>query len=141
MPLGGAVVTAAIPLIGSAIGGLLGMGGAGRAAKAKHDAQIAAAGRVDVATQKGQDRIDMALNNANEGLASANTVGQAKVNEETERGNSTLQKGFEGEKSNLDPYLTAGAGGIKSLQDYVNSKPTFSFNPSDLQNDPGYQFQ
>ncbi len=140
MPAGG-LVTAAIPLIGSAVGGLLGMSGAGRAGKALANANIAAEHGSLAATQDAKDRIDRTLTDASTNVGSANQVAQDKVNQETERGNSTLQRGFDAQSANLNPYLAGGQTGINSLAQYASTRPAFSFNPSDLQNDPGYQFQ
>ena len=70
---------------------------------------------------------------------------QTGVNNAVGSANSTLGDVYGQESSNLDPYLQAGQQGITSLSDML--KPggdltkQFSFNPSDLTQDPGYQFQ
>ncbi len=121
---------AALPIVGSIAGGILGSQASTRAGKAVSNANIAA-----------EHGVLSAAGGASSGLTDATQSAKEQVNQGTEFANNTLQRGFEGQRTNLQPYLDSGQQGINSLADYAASKPTFSFNPSDLQNDPGYQFQ
>ncbi len=121
---------AIIPLVGSIAGGILGSQASTRAAKAVANANIAA-----------EHGVLGAAAGATSGLTEAQKSATEQVNQSTEGANNTLQRGFEGQRDNLQPYLDSGQQGVSSLAQYAASKPQFSFNPSDLQNDPGYQFQ
>lgn len=58
--------------------------------------------------------------------------------------NDAIKKGVEGGQQLLSPYADAGKNALSSLQDLsgANGPLTnkFSFNPADLQKDPGYAF-
>ncbi len=60
-------------------------------------------------------------------------------------GNAVLQNVYNQQSDNLNPYLQAGQQGINSLSSMLQPggelTKQFSYNPSDLQNEPGYQFQ
>ncbi len=121
---------ALIPLIGSIASGLLGKSGAERAGKKLSDANIAA-----------EHGVLGAAAGATSGLTEAGQSAREQVNQGTEFANNTLQRGFEGQRDNLNPYMDAGRTGINALAEYATHRPNFSFNPSDLEHDPGYQFQ
>jgi len=123
---------AAVPIIGSVLGGLLGFSAAGRAGKAIANANIAAEHGVLDATKQGQAGVEQAGYNA-----------PALVNAATGEANNTLQKGLDSQTANLQPYLAGGAQGTNSLAAYAASNPTFKFAPTmeELENTPGYKFQ
>ncbi len=70
---------------------------------------------------------------------------QGRVGDAVQQGNQVLSNVYGNEKSNLDPYLQAGQQGISSLSSMLQPggelTRQFSYSPTDLQNDPGYQFQ
>ncbi len=114
----------------SLLGDFFAFQSAGRAGNAVANAGIAA-----------EHGVLGAASGASSGLTEAGQSAKEQVNQGTEFANNTLQRGFEGQRTNLEPYLDSGQQGINSLAQYAASKPQFSFNPTDLQNDPGYQFQ
>jgi hypothetical protein len=130
MPFGGLLIGAGTSLIS----GFLGSSAASRAAKLQAQAGQAAAGQVDKATGD-------AISAGYAGIGQANTaIGTGVTNANTAIGNaSTTDAGIYGDMTKgIQPYQTAGTYGLNQLQSKAG---TFSFNPSDLSNDPGYQFQ
>lgn len=125
----------------SLFGSVFGYINSGRAAKNISTANMDAMHGVIDATQGAQGRIDKTLAESNTNVTNAGQTAVQQVNDSTTSANSTLQQMLDKQTGNLDPYLSAGKQGVSSLADYAASKPTFSFNPTDLQNDPGYQFQ
>lgn len=129
MPIG-AIIGAGTSLVG----GLIGSSAAKAAAKTQAAAGQAVAGSIDKATgqaiQAGYDGITQANGAVDAGTAAANKyIGDA----------GTAQQGIYGNMTaGLQPYQAAGTYGLDKLQ---STAGTFSFNPSDLENDPGYQFQ
>lgn len=87
--------------------------------------------------QTGEAGLNTAVSGAQAGVNAATATGVQGVNSATTAG----QQAVGGAAAQTQPYVGAGQAGISALQDYALSKPTFSFNPGDLQNDPGYQFQ
>ncbi len=134
-------ITIGVPIAGQLISGLFGASQANRNAKRISDAATSAQHGVLTSGQDASDRVAGAYTNAHDALESSNQVAQGKVNEGTDRANGTLQQGYDAQVGNLNPYLTAGSTGVQKLVDYATTRPAFSFNPSDLENDPGYQFQ
>ena len=78
-------------------------------------------------------------------IGNATTAAQTGVNNAVGSANNTLAGVAGAETSNLSPYLAAGQQGITSLASMLQPggalTQQFSFNPSDLTQDPGYQFQ
>jgi hypothetical protein len=133
MPFGG-LLSAGVAGVTSVVGGLIGGSAASKAAKAQSAANQAAANQVNqaVGTASGlgyagmtdsNNAINTGVNLANQEIAGAGQ-GQAAV-----YGDMT---------SRLQPYQAAGTYGLNQLQ---STAGTFDFNPTNLQNDPGYQFQ
>jgi hypothetical protein len=91
------------------------------------------------------DKIAGTTSDAQAGMKQAVGQGNAEMFNTTAQGNDALTGSYDAQKANLDPYLQAGQQGIGSIADMM--KPggeltkQFDFNPTDLQNDPGYQFQ
>lgn len=92
---------------------------------------------------------------ANNALNDAKREGQQMVGDATKTGQDAVATGVSGANQTLtdsqkqqlalfQPYIKTGTDSIASLQDLsgANGPLTnkFSFNPSDLQNDPGYAF-
>lgn len=115
-------IAAAVPAI---IGGAASIGGAliGSSASSKAAAQQAAA------YQQAQKQISDAI-----------AGGQANVGNNVGIANSILGNGL----SLYQPYIQAGTNSISAIQNLAGANgplaQQFSFNPTDLQNDPGYQF-
>lgn len=61
------------------------------------------------------------------------------------QGINTLSGMYDQSRSGFQPYAQGGLESFNNLNSMVNSgqfnNPKFSFNPQDLQNTPGYQFQ
>lgn len=114
----------------SILGDITGFIDTGRAGKSISDSNIAAEhGVLDQQT------------NANTNVPAAGAAGNKAVSDAANSANTKLSGALASETSNLTPYLTAGQKGVQGLSDYAASKPSFSFTPGDLANDPGYQFQ
>lgn len=126
------MAAAAIPVVGSVIGGILGSIGSGRAAKAQSDAQIAAEHGVLGATGMGLNDVSGSL-----AINAPAVTNAANASNAYQQGNLNTQTGA------LAPFIGAGQAGATGLQNYAASNPTFSFAPTQaqLESTPGYQFQ
>lgn len=109
--------------VGSVIGGITGASAASDAAAAQQAAAMKAAGMATDAAKSAQAGEAAAVTGANQ----------------------TVQSTLAGQQAGLNPYQTAGTTGIGMLNQAVNPggslAGTFAFDPSNIQNDPGYQFQ
>lgn len=123
------------------ISDLLNFQSAGRAAKAVANSNIAAEHGVLDATKQGQASVENAVTSGQTGVTNAQQGGVGDVNAGVTGANNTLGQGFAGQTANLNPYLSAGQSGATGLQNYAASNPQFKFDASNIQNDPGYQFQ
>lgn len=127
-------IPAAIGIGGSLIQGFLGSHGAKSAAKTQAAASEAVAGSIDKATGE-------AIKAGYAGMTEANGA----LTDNTTKANGVLSDVYQNLSGTLDPYLAAGKQGLTSLTTALapggNLSKQFSFNPSDLENDPGYQFQ
>lgn len=126
--------------------GLIGFVNAGRAAKNLADQNQNAEQGVIQAQRSADTNVNAAGNAAIQSVNSGVQTGQAAVNQATGNANQTLGNVFAGESNNLDPYLQAGQVGLHGLQSLATSGPNggppqFSFDPSQVANDPAYQFQ
>ncbi len=118
----------------SLLGGLFGSSAAKKAAQQQAQASQQAQGVISnsvINSQAGESKgVEEANNQISSGVAGAN---------------STLADVFSGQRANLQPYLNAGAQGTTSLADWFKpgggGTTQFSYSGSDLENDPGYQFQ
>jgi hypothetical protein len=134
---------AAIPIIGSVLGGALGFLGAGRAAQAQSDAQIAAEHGVLGAAATGANAVTNQLGYGSQGV---NTAANEAIGNVSQYGNyaTNYQQGnLDTQTGALSPFIGAGQAGATGLQSYAASNPTFNFNPTpeQLAATPGYQFQ
>jgi hypothetical protein len=117
----------------SLIGGLIGSSSARKAAEQQRIAGEAAQKKVDYATgaavERGYAGIEQANNAVDAGTGAATKyIGDA----------GTAQKGVYADmKAGLTPYAESGTYGL----DKMKSQGDFSFNPKDLESEPGYQFQ
>lgn len=100
-----------------------------------------AAGTAATGYKNAKQGLADATSGANGQVIGAGDSAKGLVDARTGDANATLQSILDQIKGNTNPYVEGGQQGIAGLSDLVNNKPTFSFNPSDLQNDPGYQFQ
>jgi hypothetical protein len=70
---------------------------------------------------------------------------QAAINRASDQAQAGMNTAVQGANRYLDPYTTLGntaaANMNAALQEGGALSKQFSFNPSDLENDPGYQFQ
>lgn len=119
------------------IGDIAGIFTSGRAAHSVSDANIAAEHGVLGAAQGATSGISDAVGAGASGINAAGTG----VTDAANSANSNLQSHINSINSSTNPYMQAGQQAITSLSDYATKAPQFSFNPSNLQNDPGYQFQ
>ncbi len=115
-------VGAGVQGIGSIVGGLIGRGASKQAATAQANAQ--------------QGVID--------NTGKAVTQGYYDVNTGADRAQQTLQGTQQQQVAQYQPYQTAGATATSQLTDLTGANSPlnekFSFNPSDLESDPGYKF-
>lgn len=138
-------VTAAIGGIGSIVGGII----QGHAASSAAKIQSQAAQKVaDMATQAGntaKSDVNAATGTAIGRTDAATGTAIDTVNAKTDQANSTLSNVYSDQKSNLDPYLQAGQQGVTSLASMLQPggelTKQFAFDPSHIQDDPGYQFR
>lgn len=116
-----------IGMAGSLLGGIFGSSASKAAGK--------------TISNKGND-VGQSLDKATAGAIDAGYQGIGQANNAIGTGlgnaNGVLQGVYGTEMGNLNPYLSAGQSGIGQLGQLAGN---FSFNPSDLQNDPGYQFR
>lgn len=118
MPFGGAL-SLGISAGSSLLSGIFGSSAADKAANQAATAATAAADQAGVATNVGTGAITHAVD-----------TGQAGLSEAQKQQLALLQ-----------PQIAAGQDSTGALQKFASSTPSnFSFNPSDLQNDPGYKF-
>lgn len=131
MPL---LAAAGIGAAGSIIGGFLGSNASKKAAQIQQQNAQRVAGMATDAATSGSQIVDAAQGNAYNVLA-GNQNGTG----------SLLAALYSGQMGMLNPYQAAGTQGITSLANMLQPggelTQQFSFNPSDLENDPGYQFQ
>lgn len=138
MPFG--LAAAGISAGGSLLGGLFGSKGASNAAKQQAQELQQVIQNTNQAVASGQGGIDQGI-----GAVVNNTVqGQQDIGGGVQGAQSTLQGSQQQQEALYNPFVQAGTGSLASLQQLAGpSGPLaqqFSFNPSDLQNDPGYAF-
>lgn len=116
----------------------------GWANNALNDAKREGQQMVGDATTQGQQANSLATLQGMAGIAGATQTGQAGVNTGVAGANQTLTDSQKAQLAQLSPYATSGSTALSSLQQLSGPggplTNQFSFNPSDLQNDPGYQF-
>ncbi len=133
MPFGG-LLSAGIGLGTSLLGGVLGSSAASKAAKQQQENANRVAGMDSQAASGAQSGEGAAVGIANTGLSNAY---------DTQR--QTLAGVYGQQQQALQPYQQVGNTAAQGLNTALAPGGTlaqqFSFNPQDLQNDPGYQFQ
>lgn len=119
MPFGG-LLTAGVSAGSGLLSGVFGSKAAKKAAQQQAASQQQAIGVTQGAVQSGQ-----------QGVTAATGQGQANV-----------AAGVSGATNALSPYASLGPDAIASLKQLAGGQLSqqFSFNPSDLQSDPGYAF-
>ncbi len=125
------MAAAALPIIGSLVGGILGGNAANRAGNAINDTAISAEHGVLDNSASGQTQVQ-------------NTLGgnAINVNAGVNAGNNALSSGLASTTQNLNPYLQGGQQGTNSLQQYAASNPQFTApTAAQVEATPGYQFQ
>lgn len=136
MPFGGAL-SLGISGASSLLGGLFGSKGAKKAASQVRDGQIQGANYVNEQKGTGQQSIQQGLTD----LSGAVTQGQEGISTAGTDANNGLQASLEKQLALYLPYIQAGQTATGQLQQLSSATPDkFSFNPSDLSNDPGYKF-
>ena len=121
MPAAAMAVPAIISAGGSVAGGILGSSASKKAAKQQADSANQAIDLTNKAYSEGKTGIAQGTTDANQTL------------------NDSLAQILQ----MYSPYKQAGEGSLSTLQELANSGPLtekFQFNPTDLQNDPGYAF-
>lgn len=123
------IVPAVAQGIGSIVGGILG----NRAAKNAAGQIVDAQGRVIDLTKEAVDQGQQSITGAKQDI-STGTVGA----------NDVLGRSAADQVSLYSPYVGAGTESLNSLRQLAGSggplDQTFSFNPTDLDKDPGYAF-
>lgn len=118
----------------SIIGGILGARASDKAAKIQQENAQKVATMAQDATTKAQAGMTQAVGDANTGIQQSVTDATGK-----------LQGVYDTSTAAINPYQQLGQTGVSALADYMKpggaGTAQFSFNPSDLQNEPGYQFQ
>lgn len=119
---------------------------AGNQAAAGIDAATeAGAGAVQGATQTAVGGVNAATQAAQQGAIDASGRAIAAFGQGANEANTTLRETQQQQQANLDPYLRAGAAGATTLAQMLapggQLTQQFAFTPTDLRNDPGYQFQ
>lgn len=120
------------------IGGIQGSSAAHNAADAQNQGYTSAAGTVNNAVSNANPIIAQAAQTAGTGVTNAaTTAGAGVTNAATAAGT-----GVTGAAGNANDLLNTyiGSGNTASSQLSNLTSAGFSFNPSDLQNSPGYQF-
>jgi hypothetical protein len=148
MPLLGAGISA----VGSLVGGLVQGHAAGEAAKQQAATGKAVAGSIEHSTENAVNAGYAGINQANTAI----TGGTADATKAITAGTTGAQQYLTGAAGTqgdiyksltgaINPYQTAGAQGINQMATAMapggSLAQQFSFNPQDLENDPGYQFQ
>lgn len=143
MPFGG-LLTAGIGAGGSLISGITGGKAAKTAAQQLKDSQTAAIANTNKVTQAGQGGVFAATGAGQTGVSDATAQGQRGIDTGVAAANSTLDQSREQQLQLLQPYLQSGTNSLSSLQQLAGAggplDKTFSFDPSNLQSDPGYAF-
>ncbi len=130
MPLGGALVSGGVSLLG----GFLGSSAASKAAKQLNQTGQAVAGQIDKSTADAVNAGYAGITESNDAINSGTAAANKDISDA-----GTAQQGIYGtETAAINPYQNAGLVGLDKLQ---SSAGTFSYNPSDLESDPGYLFQ
>lgn len=131
-----------LPAVGSLAGDIFGFGGAGRAAGALSQADIAAMHGVLDATKAGQAGLQQAVGQGRTDLQTGLQTGIGDVQTGMNRANTTLGGAINSIVGNVSPYMQAGNQGITGLMQYAQQNPQFSFdNPQQWMNSPAYQWQ
>lgn len=75
-------------------------------------------------------------------LAGTSTnIGTGAITHAVDTGQAGISTAQQQQNALLQPYIQSGQNATNSLTQFANSTPQqFSFNPSDLASDPGYQF-
>lgn len=143
MPFAG-LGTAAISGGASILSGLFGGKSAKTAAQQLKDSQTAAIANTNKVTQAGQGGVFAATGAGQTGVSDATAQGQRGIDTGVAAANSTLDQSREQQLQLLQPYLQSGTNSLSSLQQLAGAggplDKTFSFDPSNLQSDPGYAF-
>jgi hypothetical protein len=129
MPLLGAGIAAGSSLIG----GFLQSRAPNKAGKIQSDAGLAVSGQIDKSTAAAVDAgykgIEQADNAVDAGIEhGGNYIRDAQGKQKNI---------YDDMRAGLDPYRDAGTLSLSRLQ----AQGDFAFNPKDLENEPGYQFQ
>lgn len=112
----------------SLLSNILGYFGSNKAAGQVSQGNLNAMAGILGASQGGQDLV-----------AGAGERARTAVSGATDAGNQTLRDVAEGIKTNLDPYLSSGAAGVKNLQRLADTG--FKFSYDDYRNDPAFNFE
>ena len=133
MPIAPAVGGALVSGGSSILSGILGNTAADKASSQLQQAQ-----------QQGINATQGAVTSGQTGVSSATAGGQAGVTAANQNANDILSSSSQQQQQLYQPYVQAGQSSVNSLQQLAGANgplaQQFSFNPSDLSADPGYQF-
>lgn len=137
-------ISAGISAGGSLLSGVLGSKAAKSAAATQQANANKVAGMATTAAGTAATGVTDAATTGANNITAATAAGQGSVADSVTGANSTLQNYLDQQKALYQPYQQAGTNSLASLQQLTGpSGPLsqqFSFNPSDLSSDPGYQF-
>jgi len=138
----------AIPAVTSVFSGILGSSASSNAAAIQQaqaqqsaNAELGAGQGIQSAYLGGQGQIQGATQTGTDAINSAVQSGQGSIASGTAGAQNALSGALSPQLANLAPYLQAGQSGLSGLQNFLSSTPGFSFDPSQIQNTPEYQFQ
>jgi hypothetical protein len=144
MPFGG-LLSAGIGGVTSIVGGLIGGSAASKAAKAQSAANQAAANQVNQAVGTAANLGYAGIAQSNSAINNGINTGTNAINSGVNLANQEIASAGQGQAavygdmtSGLQPYQAAGVQGLNKL---ASTAGTFNFDSTNLQNDPGYQFQ
>ena len=140
MPASLALIGPAIGGVSSLLGGIFGGNAASTASQQEVQALRNAITQTQQAVQGGQEAVDTGAGY----VSNAAQAGQTGIAGALAGGQANASQGNQWAQQLLAPFAGAGSNALTSLTQLAGPggplTNQFSFNPSDLQNDPGYQF-
>lgn len=126
-------ILAGVGILGSVAGGLIGSSGASNAGRTVGAAGTAVGNSINGATGG-------AINAGYTGLADA-TTNLGRGWEQVGNTNNLQSQLYNNTSATLQPYQAAGVQGVQGMQSLLSNYSPFSYNPSDVANDPAYKFE
>ena len=126
-------------LVTNIIGGIQGASAAENAARAQQAGYKQAADSVNSAVATANPILSGAAATAGEGASNAAANAGAGMSGAVGDARTGISQATRDANAVLDPYMTSGTAATNKLNNLTQAG--FSFNPTDLENDPGYQFR